>query len=504
MKSAAFLISTIVFVVLAQDARALELREFDVRGVTLPLKADFGRSIEGYQGELITAKLLDQVKGAIFQAYSDAGYFARVTFPEQDLTNGVLRIDVQELTLGNVTVRADDSVRLDAARAEKYLTRVISKESPLSINDLDRQSIALDSLNGVAAEQSLSFPDDTRQVDVEIKLEATEFSEFSAQVDNFGTKGTGRERVSIDAQYNSLLGFGDRMVFSAVKSHGLFSRSADLELPAGYGGKRLVYGYNSSKFKTTGDNSVHGKSMRDYVRFRSGDIFVFRSPLNLEFGIERSRTSDSTNESKRNTEKYAAASLAWVNSASSAAANVSARLIFGDLRSYRAPTPADLALNAIGSYTKLLLNVTGQKKLSSQNSFTVTSACQFSSKNLDSMSEIELSGPSAVRAYDVAAVSVDQGCFAQMEFLHQRNEQRAFFGFLDAGWGQTHHSTYPNWQEAQESNVFSIFGAGVGARLDISDKFNVSITYAKRLGTCSGCAQPQAQDRLSAVLKVTF
>ena len=483
---------------------ALDVKSIDVRGISLPIEPKIDQSIEDYLGEPITVDLLEQLKASIFQTYSDAGYFARVTFPEQDLTNGVIRINVQELTLGHVTVSTDDSVRFDPARAEKYFTRIIKKDAPLSIDDLDRQSTALNGLNGVAAEQSVSFPEDTTQVDVEIKLKKTELAEFSAQVDNFGTEETGRERISIDAQYNSLLAWGDRIVLSGVKSRGLSSRSVDFELPVGYRGERLVYGRSDSNFNTTGATSVHGKSMRDWARFRSGETFILSSPFNLEVGVERSRTTDSLNENKETTEQYVAGSLAWVNSSSSAAANVSARLILGDLHLYRTPTEADRDLNAIGTYRKLLLNVTGQRKISPQNSFTVTSACQFSSKNLDPMSEIDLSGPSAVRAYDVAAVSVDQGCFAQTEFVHQQTEQRAFFGFFDIASGKTNHSNHAVLKEGNEKNKFSIFGAGVGARLNIADKFNLSITYAKRLESCGGCAQSQAQDRLWAALTVTF
>ena len=486
---------------------ALDVKSIDVRGISLPIEPNIDQAIEGYLGEPITVDLLEQVKGSIFQTYSDAGYFARVTFPEQDLTNGSIRINVQELTLGDVTVSADDSVRFDPARAAKYFTRIIKKDAPLSIDDLDRQSTALDGLNGVAAEQSVSFPEDTTQVDVEIKLEKTDLAEFSAQVDNFGTEATGRERISIDAQYNSLLARGDRIVLSGVKSRGLSSRSVDFELPAGYRGERLVYGKSESSFDTTGATSVHGKSMRDWARFRSGETFILSSPFNLEVGVERSRTTDSANENKKTTEQYVAGSLAWVNSSSSAAANVSARLILGDLDLSQSGSKENDATTrkAHGDYKKLTINVTGQRKLSPQNSLTVTSACQFSSKNLDSMSEIELSGPSAVRAYDVAAVSVDQGCFAQTEFVHQQNEQRAFFGFFDLASGKTHQNTWDNWNNpGNEKNEFSIFGAGVGARLNIADQFNLSITYAKRLGSCGGCAQSQAQDRLWAALTVTF
>lgn len=504
----------LLFGIAAAPLYAFKLNSIDVSGVTLPLGEDIDQKIDALSGQPLTGDLLDRVRATIFQIYSDAGYFARVTFPEQDLTDGVLRVHVSELTLGDVTVTADDDVRLVKDIAAKYLTKALSANEPLSIDDLDRQSTALDSLNGIAAEQSVRFARDKPEVNIEMSLEGTEMFEFSAQVDNFGGEVTGRERASLDVQANSLLHLGDRLVVSAVKSDTLTSGSLDLEVPFGYSGQRAVVGKSKSDYKINLDaDKITGASDREWLRLRSSEFLILNSPFTVEAGIERSTSTDRLNDTstlstdKSTVERYLSGSLAWVNSASSAAANVSFRLTFGELDLSRIETVQQQdasAGNAHGHYKKLALNVTGQRKLSPQNSLTLTSACQFSSKNLDGMSELELSGPSAVRAYDVAAVSVDQGCFAQTEFVHQRDEQRAFFAFFDAGHGKTHHSLYENWQIDQEDNAFSIFGAGLGARLNIADKFNLSITYAKRLGACSGCTMPQADDRLWAALTATF
>ena len=73
-----------------------------------------------------------------------------------------------------MTVTEDDDVRLVKDIAAKYLTKIISANEPLSIDDLDRHSTALDSLNGIAAEQSVSFARDKPKVNIEMSLEGTE------------------------------------------------------------------------------------------------------------------------------------------------------------------------------------------------------------------------------------------------------------------------------------------------------------------------------------------
>ena len=504
----------VMFLLLWTPASAVELRSIEVSGVTLTLGDAINAEVQKRENKRLSSALLEEIRASVFQIYSDAGYFARVTFPEQDLSNGVLRVEVEELSLGEVTARAAEGVRFDPVRAEKYVTQVISSAKPLSIDELDQQSTVLDGLNGIAAEQAVSFPLDRAVVDVEISIEGTEFAEFSAQIDNFGTESTGRERASLDAQYNSLLSLGDRLVLSAAKSDALTSGSFDLEVPVGYRGQRAVVGKSKSEYKiNSGDYKLVGASDRDWMRFRSSEFLILNSPFTIEAGIERSTSIDRLNDTTISTDKstidrYLSGSFDWVNSASSAAANVSVRLTFGelDLSRNKNVLVADAKDGKThGRYEKLALSIAGQRKLSPQNSLTLTSACQFSSKNLDSVSELEISGPSAVRAYDVAAVSVDQGCFAQTEFVHQQNEQRAFFGFFDLASGKTNQTTWENWNDpGGERNEFSIFGAGVGTRLNIADKFNLSITYAKRLGACEGCVQAQAQDRLWAALTVTF
>ena len=150
----------LLFSITAAPLYAFKLNSIDVSGVTLPLAEEIDQKIDTLSGQPLTGDLLDRVRATIFQIYSDVGYFARVTFPEQDLNDGVLRVQVSELTLGDVTVTADDDVRLVKDIAAKYLTTALSANEPLSIDDLDRQSTALDSLNGIAAEQSVLFARD--------------------------------------------------------------------------------------------------------------------------------------------------------------------------------------------------------------------------------------------------------------------------------------------------------------------------------------------------------
>lgn len=468
-----------------------------------------------FVGREISLDLLDELRAEIFGAYSKAGYFARVDYPPQDLMAGVLTARVTELTLGEVTVTAPPDLRFSTDRAKKYITSSISRTEPLNINALDAQAQALNGLNGVSAEQKIDFSAQSDHVDVEILMNETEFFEFTGRIDNLGGAVTGRQRGSLDAQFNSLFGLGERTVINGVKAKDLASASADLEMPVGFHGSRIVVGGDRTEFEIPLSNqpNIEGASQRRWLRFRTSEQNVLGFPVSFETGLESTHSTDQVEGSdaystdKSTNELYVSGTLSLVNAASNAAANLTARVSIGDLdlsRLQNVLSQDAATVQTNGRYAKFNLNMTAQMKTSESASFSVNASCQLTSKNLDSSEEIELSGPSAVRAYDVAALSVDQGCFAQSEYSYQHSEAVALFGFVDMGYGQTHRNTYDGWQESTERNSFSVFGAGLGARMNVRENYNVSLTYARRVGSCLGCADTQADGRIWAVLGATF
>lgn len=510
-----FFLAALTSACVTLSASAGPLLRVDLTGAETRLDTDIVAMTDEFIGREINQDLLDELRAAIFDAYTEVGYFARVSYPPQDLTAGVLSVSVTELKLGDVSVSASPQVRFSGDRAARYITSAISRSEPLNINLLDRQAQALDGLNGVSAEQQIDFSPQSDVVDVDILLDETEFFEFTGQLDNLGGAATGRERLSLDAQFNSLFWLGDRTVVSGVKTEELASASLDFEIPVGVHGSRLVFGGDRTEFDifAASQPKLDGTSERGWLRFRAPEQSILGSPLTFETGIEgahsfdKSDGSDTYSTDKSTREWYLSSSLAWVNEASNAAANISARVSAGDLdlSSLASVLSQDASAGQThGRYEKLNLNMTGQLRMSENTSLSLTSACQFTTRNLDSLEEIELSGPSAVRAYDVAAVSVDQGCFAQSEYVYQQSETVALFGFVDMGHGQTHRNTYAGWQEATEDNTFSIFGSGVGARINLAENYNLSFTYARRVGACDGCATPQTDGRLWLVGTVTF
>ncbi len=190
------------------SASAGPLLRVDLTGAETRLDTDIFALADEFIGREINQDLLDELRAAIFDAYTEVGYFARVSYPPQDLTAGVLSVSVTELKLGDVSVSTSPQVRFSGDRAARYITSVISGSEPLNINLLDRQAQALDGLNGVSAEQQIDFSPQSDVVNVDILLDETEFFEFTGQVATLRMKSYLGDEIQMNVSLN---GFSDAL-----------------------------------------------------------------------------------------------------------------------------------------------------------------------------------------------------------------------------------------------------------------------------------------------------
>ena len=507
------------------DASGFKIRDIDIAGNELVSDDDLDKPLSSFIGQDITMDRLANIRATLFDIYTKSGFLAQVKLPPQSFEEGVLRVDITELRLGDVTVNAPDDLRYAPGRAASRIEGPLKRDTALAIADLDFQTQALDSLNGVVADSKVTIDQANAEIDVELTMQNTSLFEGSFQVDNFGSASTGQNRATIDLQANSLFHYGERFVLSGVKTKHLDTKSGDLELPVGPYGGVIVAGLEQSSY-AIGDQMivlgqpkdyvVDGNSTKSWIRYRAPERTYTSLPLSVEYGAEGSSVKDgfywadqsaataSPTTDKSSYKLYGQAAFSWVNEQSTAAADVSVQLAVGktDLALGRA-ADADGA-NVHGTFAKLTGTLSGQYRMSGKASLSTNTSCQIGSKNLDTGEKFELSGATAVRSYAIGAVNVNDGCYAQNEFIYQRDEQTALFSFADVGAGRLWGSTFTNALEAGQKNSFAIGGIGFGVRYNPTENINVSLTHARRIGTCSGCVEAQASSQTWAAFTVNF
>lgn len=93
----------------AQDTSALvprfAIQRFEVTGNTLLPAAELARAVSPFTGAAREMPDVQRAVEALTEAYRERGYtMVRVTVPEQDITGGVVRLQVQQGRIGKVTV----------------------------------------------------------------------------------------------------------------------------------------------------------------------------------------------------------------------------------------------------------------------------------------------------------------------------------------------------------------------------------------------------------------
>ena len=472
--------------------------------------------LASFVGMPISLERLDNIRATIFDEYSNRGYLCRISIPAQDLSDGSIEVVIEEVTLGEVIVSADENIRFSVDRAESFLRHSIDAAAPLQISKLDDRSKLLDEFYGIAAEAKILPLGESSAVDVRLILDNTDFIATTLQADNLGAVSTGAERLSADFQINSPFHMGERVVFGLIHTEGVDTQNLEFEFPFGAQGSSLAFGINGSSYTVNEpDFTVIGSSSRKWIRLNLPDTEIFGLPARREVGVESSSSVDdivvfgvsSPSQDKTTIRVFGTTSLSWQAPESNWALNVSSKLTFGilDLSKIQSVFDGDqIGAQTDGEFAKFNLDIAGQYRLNENTSITVSASCQLARKNLSSDDEIELSGPTGVRSYSIGSVNVDQGCYAQNELIRQFSDNFAGYLFSDLAYGQTNKSLYDDWQTDDEANQFGIMSAGLGVRLALSEGVNFSLSYAQRIGNCQGCYSHQSDGQFWAVMTGTF
>ena len=146
--------------------------------------------------------------------YHDHGYFlARVVIPQQSIAKGTVRLVVLEGRLEDFVVRGNDRY------LEKNIRRAFSAlETGEAIRKqtLERALLVLNSTSGIEAKSVLQAGGKTGATDLILHVAEYNATESSLSVNNFGSRTSGRYRISPRFEFPNVSRRGDSVGVSAV------------------------------------------------------------------------------------------------------------------------------------------------------------------------------------------------------------------------------------------------------------------------------------------------
>jgi hemolysin activation/secretion protein len=475
------------------DAVRVTVKAFQLTGNTLIAGPELQAVLAPWVGREVSFADLQQAATAIAEAYRKRGWFARPQLPAQDISGGVITINIIEGKLG--AVRIDDggkTLRVEREMVTDTMTARQKPGDPLNLDALDRSSNILNDTPGVAVATILTAGKDAGESDAVVKVQDKPLFAGTAQVDNTGSRSTGELKLSLSLTLDNPSGKGDQVSLNSNGSEGSTYLKVAYSMPLGRDGLRVGVNASALKYKLVGPDFEALKS--------KGDAQTYG--LTASFPLLRSGTKNIALAGSVDRKDY----FNEANGVATSAKQIHSGLIAltGDiLDGFGAGgmtlgglnlTVGDVDLGANpanqntdrtgprteGSYQKFGANLARLQRITDKTTLWASLSGQIASKNLDSAEKMSLGGPNGVRAYPVSEATGDEGWQATLEGRYNLTPELQLTAFYDHGRIRRDHDfTYTG---ALLPSFGTLEGTGLSLNWTRPGAYTLRATLARRIG----------------------
>jgi hemolysin activation/secretion protein len=505
----------------AEDAQALiTLKQINFQGVTILGDMELKELVARYINVPMSYEQMLDIGMTVESYYRQNNYLARVILPPQDLTEGVLMVEVIESVFSKVEIEQELA---DLPNTQAHVTAIIQAQQPtgepLNTKSLDRALALANDMPGMSAEGSLRQGARPGETELLLKLYQGRTRQEELTYDNGGSRSTGAMRLMAVLSWFNPNDMADLLNVVAVHTQGSNYARLAYSLPVGTDGWRMGLNASAMSYEVVvGEQGMVGAVGRAVTQGMEWLYPLLRAD-------DRSATVSLTADTKKFQNTSAQGLLMSDYQAQVLAAQVSGfyrdlnpgggtgtyslQLSHGNINldgSLSQATDATTTQTA-GTFDKLRVAGTWQQALTTQTSAFVSYTGQLSDKNLDSSEKMQLGGMNGVRAYPTGEGSGSDAQLIQLELRQSLESGVNVAAFYD--WGQVwlqHDATYPGGP-MHNRNTYKGFGASVAYTND--DGVNFKATWARRQGTNpnptqTGNDQDGTRDRNRYWLQVTL
>jgi hemolysin activation/secretion protein len=455
---------------------------------------------------------IEKAASRIADALRKRGFaFVRVLVPQQEVEDGMVSLEIVPGRLStlpggaaDIIVKKHDKVRLDDARAKAIVGAALTLPEALTVSEIERGLLLLNSLPGVQGNGSL-FPG-VQPNSLGLALDVHEGPLFAGDIglDNYGSRETGLDRVVGDLRLNDPSGIGDQGELNLAKATGTTSTTASYGAPIGVSGLRtrvlasFMDYHLLDKFSVLdakGDSAWYSAGL-NYPQWRTQQVNYswtgtvdFKQLHDSSAGVQiTSRRSVAVSGGGQGNYQFAD-NTQYVDYALT--------ITVGNLD--RGGNAADLAVDQLtrrtqGDYEILRGNGSWLQQVTPLFSLSAVAQGQFSSRNLDSSEKLYLGGPRGVRAYPIEEAGSDSGEILSLEArfaaLHTPDEDWTVFGLFDAAHADLNRHVWTDWNAGNPGlrDQYVIKGYGIGVRARIGRRVQLELVDARKLGRNPGAS----------------
>ena len=243
----------------------VKVEKLVLEGNTTLDDSEFADILEGYQGRLLSFEDIRRVAEAVVTRYREHDYLTVSAYlPEQDLSDGVVTIQVIEAQIGEISVEGAKYYDPEFVQwmFEPALDRQEKGEMPRR-SEIQRQLLLLNDNLDLNVRSVLRESDKEGVVDVILQVQDERPVHFGFDYNNLGAPTTGRNRLGASFEWGNLSNRGDVLALRYVESDLLNADTKGIDLfnigyqaPINNRGTYFDFSYANSAFQVGQDLQI--------------------------------------------------------------------------------------------------------------------------------------------------------------------------------------------------------------------------------------------------------
>ncbi len=445
-------------------------------------------------GPRVTLARVQATADRLTAQYRAQGYpLSRVVVPEQDITQGVLTLEVIEARLSQVVF--NNQGRMDTAVLNR-LSSPLQQGAAITDKALDRALLLMSDVPGTRIGATIRPGQEVGTSDILITNAEGPLTAAQVSLDNEGNRYTGRIRALGQLQVFNPLRQGDVLGLTALSSgRNMNFGRVSYEIPVGRMGASLGGALSLLNYKLGAELEAldgHGAAGTSSAWLRMPFVRSHRWNLHGQLQFDANRLSDQVDSTQikqdRHIDVYSgglsgdALDIGLQGGSTSWGVNLGLGSV--QFNNVNAGLNDAASAQVSGSFTKLSWSLNHVQYLGDKFSLLASVSGQQGSTNMDSSQKLGLGGTGAVRAYRPAVVSGDAGYLARLELRYALplpascgNTQ------LTAFWDQGHVQVNKRpWAAVTSDNGATLSGLGLGARWAGGDQWGADLSVAAATG----------------------
>ena len=505
---------------LLKEGEKVKVTSFVFKGNKIITTEELESFVKKYIGTELTFNEITQAVVSISLLYERKGYLAQATLPEQNITDGIIQVNILEAHFGGATYLPMGNGEKPNVRESCVMDIVYPSSKvngPLDLKRLERGILLANDLPGIGVGANLKPGQEVGHTDVEVQIENRARFNTSILADNYGSRSTGYERVLVSANLLNPLRLGDDLNTTILKTAGTEYIRLNYSLPVGNDGLRigsnatyLEYKVITNEFKSLGPNG-HSAGFgleASYPIYRSRD-----KNLNLDFDYDTKAFKNNTNTEVVSDyfTRIFSASLSgdFVDQWLLDGATNNAKFIFDHGKNDLKNSPnyvTDISnSHTHGIFNRAQLSFRRDQFLKNDYTLVIKGSGQLTDHNLDSSQKFYLGGPTGVRAYPTSEGSGSEGYLLNLELKKDLPFNLTGSIFYDQGYVRQNVDNFDaSGVVINALNTYKLKGYGLEFSWRGPFKTNVFFTYAKRDGTNPNRVQDTGKDQDGTLYKDIF